>query len=169
MHPWPLSSLYLSLHISRSLERSLSSVWSRRIWFFRVRTSLVWLSALGRFEAEEVLFKRRESDEETCGLGLLSDIWAETVSRLVVSCFSWERIVWISIVEEKGEKLGTKGLKMIKMDEKCWIEEKSRVKVKRQDESEWKVQIKDEYEREKRKKKRMHQPGIELGSYVWET
>lgn len=154
MHPWPLSSLYLSLHISRSLERSLSSVWSRRIWFFRVRTSLVWLSALGRFEAEEVLFKRRESDEETCGLGLLSDIWAETVSRLVVSCFSWERIVWISIVEEKGEKLGTKGLKMIKMDEKCWIEEKSRVKVKRQDESEWKVQIKDEYEREKRKKKR---------------
>ena len=43
---------------------------------------------------------------------------------------------------------------MMKMDEKCRIEEKSRVKVKRQDESEWKVQIKDEYEREKRKKKR---------------
>lgn len=58
---------------------------------------------------------------------------------------------------------------MIKMDEKCRIEEKQRVKVKRQDESEWKVQIKDEYEREKRKKKGMHQPGIELGSYVWET
>ena len=57
---------------------------------------------------------------------------------------------------------------MIKMDEKCRIEEKSRVKSKRKDESEWKVQIRDGYEREKREK-RMHQPGIELGSYVWET